>query len=86
MVIENAFIILENQFHRLLALQQTPDIVKGFVLAMVCLHNLIRIRYPGVQNAMVTKRQMTISLFPMLRETIRSCRRWTKSLEPAWRQ
>ena len=50
-VVENAFGILANRFRCLLTtMHQTPDNAKHLVLAMVCLHNLMRIRYPGVQN------------------------------------
>ena len=36
-------------------MHQTPDNTKHLVSALVCLHNLMRIRYPGLQNAVVDR-------------------------------
>jgi hypothetical protein len=50
-VVENAFGILANRFaclHR--RLYQQPAIVEKMVMACVCLHNLMRMRYPQMQN------------------------------------
>lgn len=55
-VVENAFGILANRYRCLLStLQQTTDTVKSIVLATVCLHNLMRSRYPGIQNALLDR-------------------------------
>ena len=51
-VVENAFGILANRFQCLLStLMLQPQNVQSLVLACVCLHNMMRIRYPGLQNA-----------------------------------
>ena len=50
-VVENAIGILANRFLCLLTtLQLCPENIQSVVLACVCLHNLMRIRYPGQQN------------------------------------
>ncbi len=52
--VENAFGILANHFQCLLSpLTQKPVMVKSIVLAWVCLHNLICMRYQGLQNALL---------------------------------
>jgi hypothetical protein len=50
-VVENAFGILANRFQILLStMQHGPSTVKLIVKACVILHNLMRTRYPGLQN------------------------------------
>lgn len=50
-IVENAFGILAHRFQCLLGtMKQTPSTVTSIVLACVCLHNLMRLRYPRVQN------------------------------------
>ena len=50
-VVENAFGILANRFQVLLTtMQHHPSTVKVIVKACIVLHNLMRIRYPGLQN------------------------------------
>ena len=50
-VVENAFGILANRFQVLLStMQQQPETVKLIVTACMLLHNLMRTRYPGMQN------------------------------------
>ena len=50
-VVENAFGILANRFQILLSpMQHGPETVKLIVKACMVLHNLMRIRYPGLQN------------------------------------
>ena len=50
-VVENVFGILANRFKVLLTtMQHRPSTVKVIVKACIVLHNLMRIRYPGLQN------------------------------------
>lgn len=51
-VVENAFGILANRFRVLLSTIETqPANATRTTKASVCLHNLMRLRYPGLQNA-----------------------------------
>ncbi len=51
---ENAFGILANHFQCLLSpLRQELETMKSIVLACVFLHNLMRMQYPGIQNALL---------------------------------
>ena len=53
-VVENAFGILTNRFRCLLSVMpQSPSRVESVVLACCCLHNLMRLRYPQAQNALL---------------------------------
>jgi hypothetical protein len=50
-VVDNAFGILANRFQVLLTtMQHHPSTVKLIVVACMVLHNMMRIRYPGLQN------------------------------------
>ena len=51
-VVENAFGILANRFRCLLVTLLThPDTAVHIVKACLCLHNIMRLRYPNMQNA-----------------------------------
>ena len=64
-VVENAFGILANRFQCLLTtLKQTPNNVESITLACVCLHNIMRIRYPGDQNALLDRENENHQLIP----------------------
>ena len=50
-VVENTFGILAHRWRCMLGtMQQDPDRAKIILMAAICLHNLMRLRYPGVQN------------------------------------
>lgn len=52
-VVQNAFSILVNRFQWLLAtMRQEPETVKTIELASLRLNNLMRTRYPALQNAL----------------------------------
>ncbi|XP_053380248.1 putative nuclease HARBI1 [Mercenaria mercenaria] len=64
-VVENAFGILAARFRVLLTtMQQTPEIVATIVESCVCLHNLMRIRYPGLQQAQLDQEDDQHNLVP----------------------
>lgn len=64
-VVENAFGILANRFRCLLTtLQQTPETVKALVLATICLHNLMRTRYPGLHAPLLDSESETHETIP----------------------
>ncbi|KAK3098526.1 hypothetical protein FSP39_020316 [Pinctada imbricata] len=53
-IAENAFGIHANRFQVLLTtMQQDPETVQLIVQTCVCLHTLMRIRYPGLKNAVL---------------------------------
>ncbi len=55
-VVENAFGILANRFQVLLTtMNQAPSTVRLIVKACMVLHNLMIIRYPGIQNAQLDR-------------------------------
>jgi len=55
-VVENIFNILAHPWRCMLGTKQPePDNVKKIIMAPMCMHNLMRIRYPGMQNNDVDK-------------------------------
>jgi hypothetical protein len=53
-VVENAFGILGNRFGCLFTtMKHEPKMVECIVLACVCLHNIMRVRYPHDQNILL---------------------------------
>ena len=53
-VVENAFGILAQRWQILLTtMQHAPENVRLIVEACICLHNLMRIRYPTLQNGLL---------------------------------
>lgn len=64
-VVENAFGILANRFQCLLStLKQDPCNVESIILSCVCLHNIMRIRYPGDQNNLLDREDENHQLVP----------------------
>jgi hypothetical protein len=63
-VIENSFGILANRFQVLLTtMRQKPETATIIVLAC-CLHNLMRIRYPSLQNAVLDQEDADHNIIP----------------------
>ena len=55
-IVENAFGILANRFRCLLTtMLQKPETVGVITSSCICLHNLMHIRYPGLQNALLDR-------------------------------
>ena len=64
-IVENAFGILANRFRCLLTtLPQEPETVKIIVMSCVCLHNIMRDRYPRGQNDVVDREDVNHDLIP----------------------
>jgi hypothetical protein len=65
-VVENAFGILANRFQVLLTtMQHHPSTVKVIVKACIVLHNLMRLRYPELQNQFLDRAEnMTCDFIP----------------------
>jgi hypothetical protein len=64
-VVENAFGILAARWNVLLTtLMQTPDVVRDIVEAIICLHNLMRLRYPGIDIQHVDREDDNHNIIP----------------------
>ena len=64
-IVENAFGILANRFRCLLTtMRQTPETVTTIVTTCVVLHNLMRIRYPALQNAIADREDDNHQMIP----------------------
>jgi hypothetical protein len=64
-VSENAFGILANRFQCLIkVLNHKPETVKTITLACLSLHNLMRERYPGLQNQMLDREDANNNVIP----------------------
>lgn len=64
-VVENAFGILAQRFQVLLStIQLEPDNVRCIVEACICLHNLMRVRYPGQQNVLLDREDNLHNIIP----------------------
>ncbi len=64
-VVENAFGILSNRWRCLLnTLQVRPQTAQHIVHACVCLHNLMRARYPAQQNALLDMEDQNHNFIP----------------------
>lgn len=64
-VSENAFGILSNRFQVLLTtMQHDPDTVRLIVTTCILLHNLMRTRYPTMQNHLVDRDDAQYNFIP----------------------
>ena len=64
-IVENSFGILANRFQVLLTtMRQEPETVATIVLACCCLHNLMRLRYPSLQNAVLDQEDANHNVIP----------------------
>ncbi|KAK3106532.1 hypothetical protein FSP39_022055 [Pinctada imbricata] len=64
-VVVNAFGILANRFQCLLTtMRQKPEPVQIIALACCCLHNLMRIRYSGIQSAILDQSDGNDNIIP----------------------
>ena len=64
-VVENAFGLLAQRWQLLLTtMMQKPETVRTIVETCVCLHNLMRIRYPAAQNILLDNEDEDHNLIP----------------------
>ncbi len=64
-IVENGFGILANRNRFLLnCCEQTPETVTTMVLAACCLHNLMRTRFPTLQNQLVDREDANHDVIP----------------------
>ncbi len=64
-VVENSFGIMANRWRCFLGtLEQKPDVVRTLVETAVLLHNLMRIRFPGIGNAEVDHEDENHDIIP----------------------
>jgi len=64
-IVENAFGILAHRFQCLLTtMKQKPSTVTCIILACVCLHNLMRLRYPRQQNQDIDQEDQNHNIVP----------------------
>jgi len=65
-VVENAFGILASRFQCLLSTfrQKNVDTIEKIIMACVVLHNLLRTRYPGSQNILLDKEDLSHNWIP----------------------
>ena len=64
-VVENAFGILAQRWQILLTtMQHDPETIRLIVEACVCLHNLMRTRYPALQNAVLDMEDVNHKVIP----------------------
>ena len=64
-VVENAFSILGQRWQILLGtMLQFPETAQVIVEACICLHNMMRLRYPGLQNAILDQEDEDHNIIP----------------------
>ena len=64
-MIENAFGILAQRWQVLLTtMQQFPAVIQDIIECCVCLHNLMRLRFPALQNAQLDQEDDDHNLEP----------------------
>ena len=64
-VVENASGIFRNRFRCLFTtMQQTPNVVESIGLACCCLHNIMRLQYPALQNSTLDQEEDNNGVIP----------------------
>lgn len=64
-VVENSFGILVNRFQVLMTtMQHAPGTVRLIISACICLHNLMRMKYPRLQNNLVDREDDDHNVIP----------------------
>ena len=64
-VVENAFGILANRFQNLMStMQHLPSTIRLIVTTCLVLHNLMRMRYPRLQNRLLDRDDINQHLVP----------------------
>lgn len=64
-VVENAFGILANRFQVLMStMQHQPSTIRLIVMTCMLLHNLMRTRYPRMQNNLIDREDRQRNLIP----------------------
>ena len=64
-VVENAFGILANRFQVLLStMEHAPQTVRLITTACIVLHNLMRLRYPQMQDQLVDREDVDGNVIP----------------------
>ncbi|CAG2257297.1 unnamed protein product [Mytilus edulis] len=75
-VVENAFGILAQRWQIFLStMGQVPDTVSVIIETCVCLHNLMRMRYPNLQNVQLDTEDDLHNLVPVFGELMQTCMR-----------
>ena len=84
-IVENAFGILAHRYQCLLrTMRQKPSTVVLIVTACVCLHNLMRLRYPAQQNADIDQEDQNHNVVPSQQPAVASQQPAGRCLRRTW--